>query len=322
MSNIPALTRHFKGWRLSPLQPRPASSNLVRVNIALAGLCRTDIQCMSGALDVTQGRVLGHEAAGWVDHIPPSLKTKLSQKGIEHKSRVAFFPFLPCGQCPSCKQGVVEMCYHHQAVGVDCDGAFAPFIDLPEQVLFAAPSNLSWKHLAYAEPVSAAMAVAELPITPQDQVAVVGRGRIGRLTCRVLEQTLLRPVALVDPDACATPACAYDVVVETWPTAPALSLAAHMLRHGGLLVAKSRPAAGALWPHKEIVMKCLRVLGAPYGSFQKGLDWMASHRLQVDDMFGTVYPWSVDGVEQALQQEKQFSEQSGKIFFDICGHAQ
>lgn len=303
------------GWDIVGYH-RPCHPSRVRIDVALAGLCRTDIQAMSGHYPVSAGTILGHEAAGTVRFIPAHLQQQAERKGVFVGSRVAFYPFYPCGVCPSCVSNEsMERCHNPTVVGLNEPGAFASCVDVPLDVIVPGPDNLSWRHLAYAEPVAASMAVAQMPELQQGRVAVVGQGRIAALTAIVLNSVRSEPVVVAAPDAALDGV--FDAVVETWPTEKTLEFAARALKVDGLLVVKSRPAASVLWPHKLITLKRLHVVGAPYGSFEQGIEWMATQQLNVDHMLGEVYPFNRTGVQMALDQEAHGGETHGKLFFAI-----
>lgn len=305
------------GWDIIGYH-RPCPPHRLRIEVVLAGLCRTDIQSMRGEYGLAPGTILGHEAAGVGRFIPPHLVDLAQQRGIQVGTRVAFYPFFPCGKCASCVGGEgIERCHNPSVMGMDEAGAFASCVDVPLEVIFPAPDALSWKHLAYAEPVSASMAVAQMPQLRQGRVAVVGQGRIAALTTLVLNCVRSTPVEQIAPDQ-PFPG-EFDAVIETWPTENTLRFAAEALKVDGLLVVKSRPAHAVAWPHKLIALKRLQVIGAPYGSFAQGLDWMASGVLRVEHMLGDVFPFTTEGVHDALRAESLGGETHGKLFFAIDG---
>lgn len=80
---------------------------------------------------------------------------------------------------------------------------------------------------------------------------------------------------------------------------------------------KSRPAQAIAWPHQEITLKSLRCQGAPYAPFALALERMSSGSLDVSDMLGKDYPFTKEGIEQAVEAESQGHEQQGKLFFRI-----
>lgn len=316
MSN--AVLSSSQGWTLGALS-KPAREDRVRVKVAMAGLCRTDIQAMRRERVVAPGLVLGHEAAGNIEQIPADLLSRALERGLAVGDRVAFFPFLPCGKCSHCESGgPIEQCHAPSAIGLDEDGAFAPFVDLPLSVIFKAPPELSWKHLAYAEPVSASMAVIDVPeLINGARVGVLGTGRIAQLTLAVLNAYRSTPAEHLDPNAQWHDG-EFAAIVETRATEDLMRRAARALRPGGTLVVKSRPSSAVPWPHQDIVLRRLRVIGAPYGKFQAGLDAMASGKLNVDHMLGPAFALTHEGIEEALALEDAGDEMHGKLFFDIA----
>jgi threonine dehydrogenase-like Zn-dependent dehydrogenase len=313
-----AIRSKSNGWSFDSFSKAPPADR-VRVKIGLAGLCRTDIQAMSGERAVSPGRILGHEASGWVEYIPPALVKAAFSKELSVGDAVAFFPFLPCGLCANCKnEGPIEQCHAPSALGLDEDGAFAPFVDLPVDVLFKGPSNLSLKHLAYAEPVSASIAVLDVPSLMQSaRVGVIGSGRIAQLTLAVLNAYRNTPAEHLEVER-SWEEGAFDAIIETRATSDILARAVRALRPGGTLVVKSRPSSAIAWPHQEIVLRRIQVVGAPYGSFAAGLEAMSSGVLDVNQMLGPAFPWSPEGIEAALATEKQGGEIHGKLFLEIA----
>jgi L-iditol 2-dehydrogenase len=141
-----AIVRTERGVELVD-RPRPIGEILV--DVAYAGVCRTDLAAADGAAPI--GRILGHELSGWVDGTP-----------------VTVIPF----------EGATWL-------GVDRDGAFADRVVVPAACVIPLPSTLSLMLGAYVEPVAAALG-ALASIEPRDRVLVAGDGRIAELTARVV----------------------------------------------------------------------------------------------------------------------------------------
>lgn len=314
-----ALAMKPDGWEMIPHAPR-LPTHRVRIRVALAGLCRTDVQILTGQRPAPAGRVVGHEAAGWVEHIPAAVRSEAQARGWREGDRVAFFPFFPCGRCSACKNAEGwGRCVAPSVLGLHEDGAFAPTVDVPASVVVRAPDCLSWEQLAYAEPVAAALAVREsADLKAARAVAVVGRGRIAELTARALESDGTgRPVWRLTPEEARARPSEFDALVETAPTEAGMHAAAAALKPGGLLVLKSRPSASVPWPHEDMVLRRLRAVGMPYGDFEQGLSAMADGSLRVDDMMGPRFPWTPNGVRAALALERSSRETAGKIFLAV-----
>lgn len=143
-----ALVRDEGGVRLAS---RPAPTDDVVVEVAYAGVCRSDLAVIDGAIAVAPGRVVGHELSGWVGGEP-----------------VTVIPF----------EGT-------RWLGVDRDGAFAERVSVPARCVLPLPRSMSLVHGAYVEPVAAALGVLG-SIARGDRVLVTGAGRIAELTRRVV----------------------------------------------------------------------------------------------------------------------------------------
>ncbi len=143
-----ALVRDLDGVRLAS---HPEPSGEIIVEVAYAGVCRSDLAAADGAIAVTPGRVLGHELSGWAGGEP-----------------VTVIPF----------EG-------GRWLGIDRDGAFAERVAVPAANVLRLPAGMSLVHGAYVEPVAAALGVLG-SIRRGDRVLVAGDGRIAELTARVV----------------------------------------------------------------------------------------------------------------------------------------
>jgi len=93
----------------------------VRVRIAAAGVCHSDLHLADGKLgDDRWPMVLGHEGAGVVDAVG---------EGVDHLApgdRVVLTMVVPCGQCEPCRVGHRTLCEPagaHSFAGVLADGS-------------------------------------------------------------------------------------------------------------------------------------------------------------------------------------------------------
>lgn len=125
----------------------------VAIDVAYAGVCRTDLAVVDGRIGVPQGRVIGHELAGRV---------------VGTGALCAVVPFVA-----------------DRWLGIDRDGAFADRVCVPVQSLVPVPEGMSSIHAAYVEPVAAALG-ALASIRAGDRVLVEGHSRIAELARRVI----------------------------------------------------------------------------------------------------------------------------------------
>jgi threonine dehydrogenase-like Zn-dependent dehydrogenase len=250
-----ALIRDRAGVRLEEVA---APHGEVVIDVAYAGVCRTDLAVADGRLGAPRV-ILGHELSGWLDGAP-----------------VTAIPFTACGECdrcPSCARWL----------GVDVDGAFAERVAVPASAVVPLPRELPLVAGAYVEPVAAALGA--LPaISRGARVLVSGAGRIAELSARVIAAH----GAIVARHVPGEPVPrGFDVAVEHGGDAPALVSA---LRAGGTLIVKSRERAAAAFDLGELVARDLCVRGASHGSFAAAVDWLASRRIIIDDLLAPPRP--------------------------------
>jgi threonine dehydrogenase-like Zn-dependent dehydrogenase len=148
LNTMRALVRDEGGVRLAAV--RMPTTDVV-IEVAYAGVCRSDLAVIDGAIAVEPGRIVGHELSGWAAGDP-----------------VTVIPF----------EGA-------RWLGIDRDGAFADRVSVPARCVLPLPRTMSLVHGAYVEPVAAALGVLA-SIRPGDRVMVTGTGRIAELTRRVI----------------------------------------------------------------------------------------------------------------------------------------
>ncbi|MCW5251310.1 MULTISPECIES: alcohol dehydrogenase catalytic domain-containing protein [unclassified Streptomyces] len=84
-----------------PVEPGPMD---VRVRVEAAGICRSDLSAMTGALPAQAPLVPGHEGAGVVTRVGSGVADR---KPGDHVI-LTFVP--PCGTCPVCLRGTPQLC--------------------------------------------------------------------------------------------------------------------------------------------------------------------------------------------------------------------
>jgi Zn-dependent alcohol dehydrogenase len=91
----------------------PPRAGEVRVRIAAAGVCHSDVHLVDGRLgDGRWPLVPGHEGAGVVEALGDGVA------GLSVGDRVVFSLVAPCGSCPSCRAGRRTLCEPAGARGV------------------------------------------------------------------------------------------------------------------------------------------------------------------------------------------------------------
>jgi L-iditol 2-dehydrogenase len=165
----------------------------VRVRSVRAGVCRTDLDIATGALDPRWVRfpvVPGHEWSGVVDTIGEGVG------GVEPGQRVVCEGNIPCQRCPRCRAGDTHLCERYDAVGFTRGGGWGELVVVPERVVHPLPDHVSFDAAVLVEPGSCVLKALERPrIEPSESVGVVGIGAMGALAIRLAR--LRSPAAVV-----------------------------------------------------------------------------------------------------------------------------
>ena len=175
----------------------------VLVEVAAAGLCRTDLHIMhspAGVYPYALPFTLGHESAGQVAALGPEAK------GIEVGDPVVVYSRWGCGSCWQCANGRDNACvrtpHGPHGGGLGRDGALAEFLLVPSaRYLVPAPG---------LDPVRAAP-LTDAALTPyhavklslpqlhaQSTAVVLGVGGLGHMAVQVLKAITPARVVAVD----------------------------------------------------------------------------------------------------------------------------
>ena len=204
----------------------------VKVRVASASICGSDLKMLSWPLPVT----LGHEFAGWLDD----------------GTLVAVQPNAPCGACVQCRAGREHLCPESpgRVLGVSNDGGLADDVIVDRADIVTLPSGVSPDIGALVEPTAVALHAAHIAglhdDAPPDRVLVIGAGSIG-LTLVTLARAHGARVDLVarHPAECTAGealgagfalADGYDVVFDCAGSQSSLDEAIQRVAPGGTIV--------------------------------------------------------------------------------------
>jgi len=239
--------------------PTPGGGE-VRVRSVRAGVCRTDLDIATGALDSRWVRfpvVPGHEWSGVVDSVGDGVS------GLDPGERVVCEGNIPCSSCPRCRAGDTHLCASYDAVGFTRGGGWGEFVVVPARILHRLPDHVSFDAAVLIEPGSCVLkALERARIEPAETVGVVGVGAMGALAIRIAQ--LRSPAAIVayglrdeelelaltlgadvvvnvahgDVEAETRKVAdgGLDVVVETAGAVAAAELSTRLVREGGRVV--------------------------------------------------------------------------------------
>ena len=183
---------HSFAVRSTPL--RTLLPNEVLLKIQACGVCGTDVHIVEGTSRSTPPVVLGHEFTGVVEEVG------LAVHGIAPGQRAAVDPNISCGVCFYCRRGLVHLCDHLKALGVDRDGGLAEYCFVPEKQIYLLPNDMQTEAAAFVEPVSCAIhGIDKAGIKAGDTVVIVGGGTIGLIMLQLAQNAGAGRTILVEP---------------------------------------------------------------------------------------------------------------------------
>lgn len=164
-------------------RPDPGPNEAV-VDVAYAGLCGSDLGVyeFEDAFEfMTFPTVMGHEYSGTVVEVGEHVAR------YEPGDRVVEEVIRGCGECERCLRGAGQLCDDARITGIHHDGAFAPYIAVPEKDLHRLPDDVALREAAIVEPtaVAARAVTRNSAVRPGDDVLVEGPGPIGILVAQI-----------------------------------------------------------------------------------------------------------------------------------------
>jgi threonine dehydrogenase-like Zn-dependent dehydrogenase len=281
---------YSRDWPAPELQPGQA---LIRVT--RAGICNTDLELVRGYLNFSG--ILGHEFVGEV----VAGDSEWVGKHVVGEINVS------CGDCDLCHEGYPTQCRNRTTVGIDRhDGAMADYIALTTNNLHVVPDGVSDDEAVFTEPLAAALQILECdPVSPNDDVILIGAGKLGLLCAQVLHLTGARVKAVVRRPQQAElltgwgiEPVAYDdlprghahVVVDCTGTAEGFSAALGLVSPRGTIHLKSTYAGLPQADLTRVVVDEIRLIGSRCGPFPAALRLLASRRVDVQSLIAARYP--------------------------------
>jgi alcohol dehydrogenase len=249
-------------------EPRLQDPTDAIVEVAVAGICGTDLHASSGHMDgVEPGTVLGHEFTGTIVACGRSVLT------LSLGDQVMSSDFTACGHCWWCRRGEHWHCPERQffgtgrAFGPALAGAQAQYVRVPyaDVTLARLPGELDpGAALLIGDNLATGwMAAQRAPVRPGDVVAIVGGGPVGQLASLAAQLHGAVVVVVSDPVAgrretaaaqgavtcepagarslldAVTEGRGADVVVEAVGSSRGLDAALDLVRDAGVVVSVS-----------------------------------------------------------------------------------
>ncbi|GAA0393914.1 hypothetical protein GCM10010357_13460 [Streptomyces luteireticuli] len=310
MAEMRAILKQGTSVRVKRVPVPEPEAGEVLIRVAVAGVCRSDVNAALGLLPCADPLVLGHEFSGVIAGLAPDVR------GFAVEDRVSVMPLIPCMQCDRCADGETECCPYHECLGFRRPGAFAEFVTVPARVVHRMPGALTFREGAYAEPVCSSLGVLKAEIKPPDRGLVHGADRTARLTERVLRSygfTSLdvRGTRTGEDLAGRIPPDTYDFVVVSEPRGEILDEMIRVVRPGGRIIVRGRPLEPVPIDLDAALRKEVTLESVSYGTFAESLGFLSQETGTISDLLGSVRP--LEDFEDVFSAESE--SQRLKSFF-------
>ncbi len=311
-----------------------------------AGICGTDVHLLSTdsisgfvrssapVFIPEAGRMIGHEGIGQVVEIGADVA------GIVVGDWVVPASIIDCGTCLPCRSGSPNQCLSATLVGLQEDGLFGTYADLPAQLSVVvtphAVEDADRQALACLEPAGTALQACELAgIRPNDEVVVFGGGPIGLFSAIIAKAIMgCAKVTLVEPEkfrrdhaarwcdmVCAPDAFEAatdkaDILIEASGVLANVTRAIPRLRARGRVVLLARSGEPLVIDHVDhmiseliTIMGCRGHLG---GYLDQILSFYAAGRFPLSAVITSVHS-GIDKLKALLSEPEQISRRDCKI---------
>jgi alcohol dehydrogenase len=189
------------------------------VRVDATTICGTDLHIMKGDVpEVTDGRILGHEAVGTVEEVGSSVKN------LRAGDRVLVSCITACGACRFCRQARYGQCTGGGGwiLGHLIDGTQAEYVRVPfaDTSTYSVPAGVADEDILMMSdilPTGYEVGVLNGCVGPGDVVAVVGAGPIGlsaMMGARLFSPSHIVAVDLADSRLEAAKQFGADVTVN------------------------------------------------------------------------------------------------------------
>jgi alcohol dehydrogenase, propanol-preferring len=183
----------------------------VTIRVTHCGICHSDLHIQAGGFDMGGGKLssleragtklpvtMGHEIGGEVVEIGPEVRD------VSVGDRVVVYPWLGCGECPTCLSGNDHLCNRGaRNLGIQLPGGYADLVRVPHDRYLVPIGTLEPARAATfaCAGITAYGAIRKLPEADEtDWIAVIGCGGVGMTAVALLSAMSKAKVVAIDPD--------------------------------------------------------------------------------------------------------------------------
>jgi threonine 3-dehydrogenase len=182
-------------WMAEERKPSPSHRDIL-IKIKKTAICGTDLHIYNwdkwAQATIPVPMHIGHEFVGEVLEIGGNVSS------FKVGNRVSGEGHLICGTCRNCRAGSRHLCRNTQGIGVNCPGAFAEYLVLPEENAYRIPDDISDDLAVIFDPFgNAAHAALEFDLVSED-VLITGAGPVGIMAAAIARFAGARHVVITD----------------------------------------------------------------------------------------------------------------------------
>src|ERR1700733_5633268 len=157
----------------------------VLVHSREAGLCRTDIEMMTGIFTdprwVRFPVIPGHEWSGTVVQVGDNVES------VRAGDRVVCEGMIACHRCVACRRGQTQWCERIEVLGFTRPGGYAELVTVPASVVHVLPDHVSFDAGVLVEPASVVLnGLEKARPQPGETIGVIGVGTLGSIAIALL----------------------------------------------------------------------------------------------------------------------------------------
>lgn len=190
-----AVLEEYGRFEWKQVEQPEIADNEVLIRVSYAGICGSDQHIFKGEFHPRTRIpfVPGHEFGGIIT------RTGSEVKKFRTGDQVAVDPIIWCGICPACKRKHYPACTSLKLIGVDVNGGFGEYINVPEQMLYRINSSIPPHHAAMVEILSIGFhACRRAKVQPDDTIVIWGAGKVGQSILQAVRTKTSNTVIMVD----------------------------------------------------------------------------------------------------------------------------
>jgi threonine 3-dehydrogenase len=183
-------------WMVDDAPIPEVGPNDVLIKIRKSAICGTDMHIYNydrwAQKTIPVPMIVGHEYVGVI------ADTGSAVRHLKIGQRVSGEGHIVCGSCRNCRAGKRHLCPKTLGVGVNRQGSFAEYLQLPAENVFPVPDDISDDMAAIFDPFGNAVHTALSFDLVGEDVLITGAGPIGIMAAAICRHAGARHVVITD----------------------------------------------------------------------------------------------------------------------------